>query len=171
MIPKITFSTIVVACLILLSACNDDNSVLEMRTNCDFVHNEENKDGAIDEWERTIMDECLANRLTERGDLERHLPGTWELVGFGHGWFHGTSQPCSKITITDQSLILEYDNGGIDTTATYSWNLAEGPAGNISFQITPRPLGNIFFSAICKDYMYGDGTFADGNMHVYMKVE
>lgn len=138
--------------------------------NCTFEQNDEDMEGLIDDTERELMVTCNDNKLTSKSEIEANLIGEWELVGHGEGWVPRLSQPCSYITITEEELILQFENGYLDTLTTHTWEITAHNTGNFSLEFTPNDNAGIFINVFCEDYMYGDGTPLDGNMYLYQKV-
>ncbi len=158
---------LLVPSLTLLLSCNKDDDT--GKNQCIFVQNDADMDGRIDDDERAIMDDCMANALTTENEMKATFIGEWELVGFGHGWTHTPSQPCGYITITEDELVLEFENAYIDTITTHTWAIEE-VSGTNRLTITPSAEG-LWINTICSNYMFGDATPVDGNMYLYQKVE
>jgi hypothetical protein len=102
-------------------------------------------------------------------DIKNNLIGEWELIGHGEGWIPTVSQPCGYIWIENDMLTLEFSNEYIDTTTVHSWDLKETNNG-IHLEVSNSFLGTLSLNVFCEDYMYGDATPYDGNMHLYQKV-
>ena len=62
-----------------LIACQkeDDTETTTAPYDCIFEQIDEDMDGLIDETERSIMDDCLTNRITVKEDIEANLIGEW----------------------------------------------------------------------------------------------
>lgn len=138
--------------------------------NCTFEQNDEDMDGLINDVERALLDDCRNNEFTSKSEIEANLIGEWELIGHGEGWIPRVSQPCSYITITAEELIFQFESGYLDTLTTHTWEIATHNSDNFSLEFTPNDNAGIFINVFCEDYMYGDATPLDGNMHLYQKV-
>ncbi len=154
----------------LLISCDKNDDTSTDNYDCTFVQNDEAKDGLIDENEKQIMLDCIDSAIESKTQLEENIIGAWELVGFGHGWIGSISQPCSLLEFEeDGTLTLQYTNQYIDTTTMHTWEIVSNP-DRFTLQITPQPVEYIFISYVCPNYMFGNGTFSDGNMHLYEKM-
>lgn len=139
---------------------------------CTFEQIDEDMDGLIDDNERSIMDDCMANELTSVSEIEQNLIGEWQLVGHGEGWVPLVSQPCAYITITEESLVLDFKNSTVDTVTTHTWEIEQDALGSLYFYLqTSDSKAALFINQFCDEYMYGDATPLDGNMHLYQKVK
>lgn len=161
--------------LLLISIISCDKPISEsgsMGNACVFEQVDEDMDGLIDDSERAIMDECMSNELTSISDIEQNLIGEWELVGHGEGWVPKISQPCAYLTISSESLTLDFHNSYTDTITNHTWEVEQDALGSIYFYLkTSDAKSALFINQFCEDYMYGDATPLDGNMHLYQKVK
>lgn len=157
---------IIALCLI---GCKKTEILSSESTNCPFVQDDDTEDGLIDEDERQIMEDCLAARITDLQLLEENLIGSWDLVGHGEGWFPNISEPCSSLEITEDELILTFQNTWIDTTSVHSWSFVDGFGGNLKLELTPVGAVGLSFDVLCENYMYFDHTPLDGNMYLYKR--
>ena len=96
--------------------------------------------------------------------------GSWELIGHGEGWFPGLSQPCSQLDFTEGEIVFNFSNSFLDTTTFHTWVISEDSI-RPRLVITPRLSAGVIINTICDDYMYGNFTFVDGQMHLYEKVD
>ncbi len=157
----------------LLSSCNKDDNEKNVNKNCVFVQNDDDRDGIIDETERMIMNDCIANSLSSKSTIQNNLIGIWELIGHGEGWIPTKSQPCGYIEISDNELTFEFKNAHIDTVTTHLWEIEEvnWPGGQYyRLKIAPEYVEGLFITQFCDDYMFGDATPSDGNMYLYKKI-
>ena len=170
---KSSFSILIV--LILFSACSKtDTNPGAIPYDCEFVQNDGDRDGIIDEDERAKMEECAANVFNSKEEIENNLIGEWELIGHGEGWIPTTSKPCGYITISEKELTFEYHDANIDTTYQLEWIIEEVQFSRGSYFklniISGNPIG-LQVSRFCKKYMYSDATPSDGNMYLFEKVK
>ena len=169
-------TTVIVFFLSLLfvsSCCNDDDDTSQTNNDCEFVQIDENMDGLIDEIERSIMNTCLQNPLLTAVDVENNLIGEWKLIGHGEGWIPTISQPCAYIVIKQDELILKFSNAIMDTTISTTWEIEEvNWSGGVFFRLktSPENIEGLFISHFCNNFMFGDATPSDGNMHLYEKI-
>jgi hypothetical protein len=160
----------VIFCLLLFISCKKDE-VTTPRNNCEFIQNDADLDGRIDDVESRLLDNCEASKLTSKNDIEANLIGEWELVGHGEGWVATFSQPCSYITITDDELIFDYHDNFLDTITTHQWSVKELPNQNFTIELTPDQVSSaISLTVFCNEYMFSNATPLDGNMYLYQKV-
>jgi len=141
---------------------------------CVFEQIDEDMDGAIDDYERSLMEGCTESKLTSKESIEANIIGEWELFGFGHGWSHSISQPCGYITISEEELVLDFHNDQIDTVTTYAWEVEEIMLhGRPEFRLSTDVLsfGALDLNQFCDDYMYRDHTPLDGLMYLYKRVK
>jgi len=165
-----TFAVAATLCISCDKECNDVG--VNEPYDCTFVQNDDDQDGIIDATERSLMDQCLENRLTKTQDISANLIGEWELIGHGEGWFPETSQPCGYLWVTADSIKFQFQNATIDTTAWYSWSIEEvNTESGVGLVLTPLPIQGLFISTFCDQYMFGDATPVDGNMYLYEKVK
>jgi len=161
--------------LLLASIVSCDKPIFENDNSgngCVFEQVDEDMDGLIDDNERAIMDDCKSNALTSISEIEQNLIGEWELVGHGEGWVPRVSQPCAYLTITSESLSLDFNNGSTDTLTTHTWEVKQGDSGDLTFFLKASESNfALFINQFCEEYMYGDATPVDGNMHLYQKVK
>ena len=138
---------------------------------CEFVQNDDDMDGLIDDNESAIMQDCYDNRFTSKSEIEANLIGEWELIGHGQGWVPTISQPCGFITITEDNLYFEFENSTIDTATVHTWEVNSAPSGIFTLELDPiSNLDALFLYVFCDEYMYGDATPVDGNMYLFQKV-
>ncbi len=161
--------------LFLFSGCEKtDANPGAIPYDCEFVQNDADRDGIIDEDERAKMEACAENAFTSKEEVESNLVGEWELVGHGEGWLPVISQPCGYILISETELTFQYQDATIDTIYQLEWIIEESDwQGRTSFALK-IPSGNpVGLSAgkFCKQYMYADATPRDGNMYLYKKVK
>jgi len=158
--------------LLLTFACKKgEQSDTPKSNNCVFVQNDALMQGLIDNDERQIMDECLANRLTSKSEIEANLIGEWELVGHGEGWVPTVSQPCGYVTISADELIFDFDSGHYDSVTLHTWELVEQQNQFFALEASPVIGARFYMNIFCDEYMYSDATPVDGNMYLYQKVE
>lgn len=164
-----------ISLIVILISCNKvavDKS--QKLTNCVFEQNDETMDGRIDETERSIMDECMKNKLSSKSSIEANLIGEWSLIGHGEGWIPSISQPCAHIKISPDQLTFKFQNQFIDTTTINSWEIEEVNSGMHNFfklNINSEFKEGLWITNFCENYMYGDATPSDGNMYLYEKVK
>ncbi len=173
-IIKFILALLIISNLNLSCKSDDDGEPTpEEIIECVFVQNDADQDGLIDATERSIMDECSANALSTKSEIENNLIGEWLLIGHGEGWIPIYSQPCGYITITADELVYEIEDGQGKRTETYSWTIEEraGPNGTYNFLSLSDDYYNLFINEFCTDYMYGDATPSDGNMYLFEKVK
>lgn len=163
------FILCLIVSLLTISCKKDTDSPLK-KSNCPFVQNDEDMEGLIDDEERALLNQCKENKLTSKSDIETHLIGEWELIGYGAGSFSSVSQPCSYITITENELVFEFKNEYMDTLTTHTWEVTENGSGHFSLEFVPNNKVRVFINIFCSEYMYGNGTPIDSNMHLYQKV-
>jgi len=157
----------------LFFSCNKSDQDLATKNNihdCEFIQNDENMDGLIDETERTIMDDCFQSKFTSKNEIESNLIGEWELIGHGEGWTSSPSKPCSFITVSEDQLIFEYKDANLDTATSHDWQITENSNGIFTIKVTPEYPVGINISIYCDKNMYGDATPRDGNMYLYQKI-
>ena len=151
-----------------LMSCKKDE--LARTPNCPFTQNN-NNDGLIDDFENEIMTDCRTNQIMSGQELSNNLIGSWELIGHGEGWVVSeSSQPCSRIEITEDALMLEYENSFVDTMTFHTWGISEDSIAP-ALIINPRLPVDIVLQTICENYMFGNFTFVHGQMHIYEKVD
>lgn len=172
------FAILIILSLTLSCDRDDEANLPEGATDglqdCMFEQINENMDGFIDDNERTIMNECRESKITSKSELEDNLIGTWDIIGFGHGWVWSVSQPCSSISITEDNLTFKFSNDFLDTTIISGWEVTEvsTSSGEIVAEFSiEEGLPWFFINTVCSQYMFGDATPSDGNMHLYEKVE
>lgn len=158
----------------ILTSCSQkqDPVTIENNNDCDFVQNDENMDGVIDDAESRIMKECRENSLRSKSDIEWNLIGEWELTGNGNPWFPTISKPCGRIKITKEEMIFEFSNEQYDIRSTQQWEIEElNLYGKESFRLTLHPEYYFIINQFCENYMYVDDTAGDGVMFLYTKVK
>jgi len=168
---KVIFSFFLI--ITILSACSKKNTTPRSSNNCEFVQNDADMDGLIDENERNLMNECQMNAFTSKSEIENNLIGEWELIGHGEGWFSSISQPCAYLTFTEQELKFEIENIFLDTTFLLNWEIEILDSIGTSYRINtfgPPKIG-LNIETFCENYMFGDATPRDGYMFLYQKVE
>ena len=152
----------------------DEQTIME-NYDCTFEQNDEDMDGLIDENERAIMIECQENALTSKAAIENNLIGEWELIGHGEGWVPRISQPCGYLTISMDELVFEFTNAWTDTITTHAWEIEkiEFLSGFSFFRlnIESSDFDKLFINQFCDEYIFGDATPSDGNMHLFKKVK
>jgi len=156
--------------LIATSCSDDDIPEVTYTYDCEFVQNDADMDGIIDDTEKAIMEECMEDKFTSKSDIESNLIGEWELIGHGEGWIPTVSQPCGYITITNDELVYAFENAYVDTTITHTWEIEDHGNGVFSLQVFPEYYDGLSMHVFCSDFMYGDATPFDGNMYLYKKV-
>jgi hypothetical protein len=169
---------ILISIFSLLLACNKDKIQIQMQNSCDFVQNEDNLDGLLDEEEEALVVECIEDRLNSIEDIEDNLIGEWELIGYSDHRNPSYSQPCAYIVITQNTLTFEFENAEKDTIASYSWAVQEGiwPGGLVlEFFIiqlsTSDRVEGLEMTHFCTNYMYGNHTPSSrGDFYLYRKV-
>ena len=77
----------------ILTACSKKDTTPSAAFDCEFVQNDRDMDGLIDESERNLMEECRTNQLSSKAEIENNLIGEWELIGHGEGWVSTISKP------------------------------------------------------------------------------
>lgn len=167
----LSLSMILVLCFFF--SCKDDDSSnpgteSETTTECTFEQVDADMDGLIDDNERAIMEECSQDALLISSEIKENLIGTWHLIGHGEGWVPTISQPCSSIIFESEQLAFTFVNSSVDTTIISDWDIIDGFAG--PSLVSDIGSFGVFFSTFCNQYMYGDATFVDGNMHLYEKA-
>lgn len=167
------FSSLIFIAVILLASCGDDPVVSsDPNLNCEFVDDPNTMDGAIDDEERRIMTECRESELRSPEEITANLIGTWDLIGFGHGWFWTVPQPCSQIVFEEDMLTLRVIDSWRDTTITTGWEILLSTNGSpyISYD-EDTPSEGLRFRTFCDNYIFYDSTPVDGNMYLYEKVD
>ncbi len=161
--------------LFVFTSCdkNKEENIVEV-FDCEFVQNDENQDGLIDEEESELMQDCVDNAFDSKNEIEENLIGEWIMVGHGEGWLANASQPCAYIVFEEDELIFKFENGSVDTLVTLSWeiNEAQSPSSSI-FKLVA---GDNYFDALdinifSEELMFGNATPLDGNMYIYKKVK
>lgn len=169
------FSITLFSFLFLFSSCSDDTgSSSNTGMDCVFEQIDENKDGLIDETERSLMEECRENKYSSKSEIVDNLIGEWQLIGHGEGWIPTVSQPCGYVTFTEEEYTLEYDDGSTDIEITSTWDIdvIESPAGTFfRFDLDGEFTYPLSAAIFCPKYFYGDATPVDGNMYLWEKVE
>lgn len=170
--------TIIFTALVLLSilvSCNkDENDQNQIATDCVFEQIDENMDGLIDDSERLIMDECIANSLSSKSSIKANLIGEWRIIGHGEGWLPTISQPCGKITFSPEELTFEFRNEFIDTIRIFGWDIEEVNSGMFNYFkliIDSDYQEGLWLTNFCENYIFGDATPSDGNMYLYEKMD
>ena len=164
----------------LLFSCTDNYELpnpevqyvpnLEVQYDCEFIEDENTKDGIMDNTEREIFKECRENKLTLSSTIESNLIGEWELIGFVDGWRSNVTQPCGYIIITKDELIFDFENESINSVSTHQWHIE-----NLLLKVNPvNP--HLSMNTFCDQYMYGIhflfGVFAlDVDQYIYVKVK
>lgn len=163
----------IVLTLCFFFSCKDDDNVNptnESIPECTFEQGNANMDGIIDDNERAIMEECREDALSSKESIKENLIGTWELIGHGEGWFRTLSQPCSAISFGSNELIFTFANSYIDTTIISGWDIIDGFTSPV-LESNIGSFGGVFINTFCSQYMFGDATPVDGNMHLYEKID
>ena len=167
------FLYLFISCLII--SCDRKVEGTELQPlGCIFDQDDSKMEGLIDETERAIMDACINYTWSSEEALQNNLIGEWELIGHGEGWVPTISQPCAYIVINENDLIFSISNSYLDTTIVYSWSLQlQSGIGLIPYTLSlnPTPIEGLQINHFCENYMFGDGTPADGNMYLYEKVK
>ena len=153
--------------LISLISCieSDNNNDLELNNN----------DGIIDEAERAIITECSENRFTSKSEIENNLIGEWELIGHGNSIFQDEREPRIELTISNDDLIIEYQDEHIDWIDTITWEVEEhNTATGQYFSLETEPeISQLTIYNFCENYMYLEISpiVADpAMMYLYQKV-
>jgi hypothetical protein len=157
----------------LFASCSDDHGPSD-KFDCTFVQNDGDKDGLIDETERSIMTTCIEERFTSIAEIKSNLIGEWELIGHGEGWDPTRSKPCGYIIFTENEFEFEYQDANTDTMIRQSWDIEKVDwAGGTYFKLRTDPnyIHTLFASRFCNNYFFGDATPRDGNMYLYEKVK
>lgn len=155
----------------LLCACQDDDvSLLEPISDCQFVEQANTTDGRLDEMERNTINDCRDNKLETNEEITANLIGEWELVGFGDAAFSNITQPCGYMVITDEQLIFEFHSEYTDILSKYSWEVE-----NQLLKVDP-PNRHLSMTLFCDQFMHGIfsefGTFVtDSDQYIYEKVK
>ena len=158
----------------VFAACSKEEETNEENYDCEFVQNDDDMDGLIDETERSIMQSCFNDPLTGVEEISSNLIGEWQLIGHGEGWVSTVSKPCAYITIYEDSLKFEFKSGYRDTITYHPWKVEEinhHSGKYYRFSTDPDYAEGLFINTFCEDYMYGDATPVDGNMYMYEKVK
>ncbi len=170
---NLAIATLLINFLLFMACTNKDRMMTPY--NCTFEQIDEDMDGLIDNYERTIMNGCTNNALTSKTDIEKNLIGEWELIGHGEGWVPKVSQPCGYLIIEEEELTLQFTSGYVDTVMTHSWEIEEiqrnqGTLFSLNL-LSDHFVHQLYINQFCDEYMYGDGTPSDGNMYLYQKVK
>lgn len=164
---------ILIFSLSIITSCNKEE-YLNGEYDCTFEEIDDNRDGEYDDTEIAIVDECRDNAFTSKVEIENNLIGEWQLVGYIAGWIPTHSQPCSRIIISEEELILEYTDAYTDAVTTYSWEIREtNAAGNQQFSLITTPYSTTAAMGLfCDNYMYSSVAAPDdADLYIYQKVE
>lgn len=160
-----------VSFLLFMTACDKEETIIDhggIDLGCEFVQNDEDLDGLIDETERSLLTACLNNQL-EPSEIPDNLVGNWELIGHGEGWIPTISQPCAFMNITADELTLSYEDARIDTTITSPYTVDISNATPIL--VAEHPLSFVTrMTCFSADHMFNDATVVDGNMYLWEKL-
>lgn len=151
-----------------------DTVLVDRIHDCTFEQIDENMDGRIDDNERMIMTECIANSIVSKSSIESNLIGEWELIGYGHSWVPFPSQPCGYINISEDELTIEYMDGDTTLVSSHDWEIEEVVWSNgqiFSLNISPAPIRRFEPNRFCENYMFVDDTPVDGNMYLFTRIE
>ena len=173
---KLVLLAIFIPSLIFLSCKKDKmeegNTNNTSNYDCEFFQNDSDMDGLIDDNERAIMEDCYDNRYFSKSEIEENIIGEWELIGHGEGWDPSMSQPCGYLTVTEEEIVLQYEDSNSDTTTIHTWEIVSAPSGIFTLIADPLPaLSPLKIYVFCEEYMYGDATPGDGNMYLFQKVK
>ena len=164
---KIFIGFILCFCSFFITSCDSNDANKE----CEFVMDPNTQDGAIDDEERQIMSDCIEHRLLSVQEVKQNLLGRWELEGFGHGWVASVDEPCSYIDFSDDAIEFSYTNAWGDTLTVHSYEVLENRNGTPIVAVEPNFPFGVFLGIFCENYMFGDATPVDGDMHLYKKVD
>ena len=175
---KIQFSLLTIL-LILFFACSSDDGGMNTNPNietpfepCSFVQVDENMDGLFDDEERELWETCIANEITNEDDIRNNIIGEWELVGYVAGWFPHISEPCSRILITEDEVLMDYHSLFTDTTITFPYKIDNSDPFRSIFEISQEELRGILpITAVSEDLMVGPERIADADIHIYQRVK
>jgi len=160
--------------LVFICSCKEEQVPIE--NDCTFVQNDDDMDGQIDDGEIQVMTNCRENAFSSVAAIESNLIGEWELIGFGHGWVNTISQPCAHILITENELVFDFQDASTNSVEIFQWEVVEvefpsnPPIIQFRLQTVPEIPRGLFLTHFCEDFMFGDSTPSDGNMHLYRKV-
>ena len=149
--------------------------ILLLLTSCENVDVNSLNDGLIDEAERAIMDECSSNHLTLKSDIENNLIGEWELIGHGNSTALDESEPKIYLTISNDEIVIEYEDEDENWTDTVSWVVEEvNTSAGQFFRLETTPYHfEILISNFCENYMYlevASVRVESTKMYLYEKV-
>jgi len=165
----------------ILAACNKTTELVPISEvdetdegyvfDCTFVEDTATAEGWFNEFEATTIEECNANQLTSKEDIEQNLIGEWELVGQASGWAIPVNMPCAHIKIEKEELVFTFKNAQIDTVTKHTWKIEEDTRFNEKvYQLTVEPLTyGLEIHSFCSNFMYYDYIPLDGDMVLYEK--
>lgn len=133
---------ILIAILSFLASCEEENL---------------SQDGLIDNEEMELMEACSDNLFTSKSEVEEHLIGTWNLIGYGNSADADRPHPSIHLTINETDLTIDYSDEDEEWTETVSWEIEETstPAGQF-FSLKTTPVQYMVkIQHFCKNYMYG----------------
>lgn len=168
---QLLLSVLFVFGLFILTSCNEDAATIIEDYNCEFIQNDDDMDGQIDDVEQALMQECSDNKYTSKDDIEDNLVGEWKLIGHGQGWSYTPSQPCAYLVITEDELTFKFENAQIDTMTIHTWEIIENSNNSFHLNLTPFAEIELAIDVFSEDYMYFNDTPLDGNMYLYEKVK
>jgi len=141
---------------------------------CTFVQDDETADGWFNETESSIIVDCNKNQLTTIDEIKENLIGEWELIGHAVGWARPISLPCAHVKITENELVLTFNNGNINAVTNHTWSIVEGIRYGkkiLELNVEPKAADRLSIHSFCKYYMYLDYTPQDANMYLYQKMK
>lgn len=160
--------------LLMFSSCSNDDDGNNGDANslkpCSFVQNDEDMDGVLDDNERSLWNQCIEEKIEGRAEIRAALIGEWELIGHAEGWIPTLSQPCGKLSITNEEVSLEFHSFHTDTTVTFPFELNEDEDW---FLIDAPELIEwlLPFSSVSDQLLVGPENVDDATIFIYEKVE
>ena len=74
------------------------------------------------------------------------------------------------MTFTEDELVFTFTNSTVDTVIATPWEINIDNL-YLGQQLVTTGLGNVFINSIYSQYIFGDMTPTDGNLHLYEKIE
>ncbi len=168
--------TILSLVLITFCSCEKDQIIDNggIEYSCEFVQNDEDMDGAIDETENALIQQCIDDAYSSKEEIENNLIGEWKLIGHGQGWALNVSQPCAHIIVDENSLTFKFEDKFEELLITSEWEIVETTnSNNVSYQLELKNNVNhdaINMTSFSPELMFSNFLAIDGNMYLYEKI-